>query len=242
MLSIIIPTFNEGKNNFLPAILKSLAPFANQNAIEVICVDSNSCDNTCAIIEDFPVTLIQIEHISRGARMDAGLKAAKGNKILLHHPRTLLNPEGIEYLINNDITGWGGFTHCFDHPHPMLRYISWYSNQVRLKKKSIVYLDHCIFMSRSLADYLSSIPHMQIFEDTEISYKLREKQKAKLLPFKAKTSAIRFIENGIFKQYCSNQILKVCHKLGVADTRMNTYYERNIALNSNISEVNQSRD
>jgi len=89
----------------------------------------------------------------------------------------LIKDDAISYLVdqksrvhkNKKI--WGGLTHQFDHDHHLLKFISFYSNNVRSKKKGIVYLDHCIFLHKQQLIKLGGVPDIDIFEDTVISEK-----------------------------------------------------------------------
>ena len=232
-ISIVIPTFNEDRYGFLETILATLAPAFDHHAIEIICVDSNSNDKTPELIKAFTPHYIATSEPSRGARLNIGVKAAQGRFILLHHPRSLLQLDAIEALLTLEKPCWGGFTHQFDDTaHYGLNYISWYSNTIRVLKRQIVYLDHCIFFHQDYKPQLLPIPNKRIFEDTEISYKLRQIAKPILLPQIALTSAIRFKTNGILKQYGLNQLLKILFFLKFPDAWLNALYEKNLPLNT----------
>jgi hypothetical protein len=160
--------------------------------------------------------VITISDQTRAARIQKGVQAATGNKILIVHPRNLLNILMIEYLKETEnVASWGGFTHRFDKDHFFLNYISWYSNNIRVKRKSLVYLDHCVFLHSSLKKYVK-IPSIPIFEDTVLSEQLRKEKKAELIDIETITSAVRFEKSGIYKQYVKNQIMKLGYALGIS--------------------------
>lgn len=230
MVSIIIPTFNEMALGYFKKSIEQLSKIKN---IEVIVVDTNSTDGTRELVQEFNFKLITLNTTSRAARLNEGIRQAKSELILLHHPRSLLDIEGVNYLIENQETlSWGGFIHSFDKSHGLLRFTSWYSNHVRLKMRGIVYLDHCIYFKRKFLDKKTPIPEVEIFEDTLLSDLLRKNSWPELLPFKSTTSAVRFSKNGVWFQAILNQVLKICYYLNFSDKSMNKVYEKGLALNS----------
>lgn len=214
LLSVVIPTSDESGCDTLQ---RSLSLLKDLNDIEVICI-GNDVANT------------------RAERLNIGVNKSKGDFLLLHHPRSYIQPEGLQALLdlcrNSDSPRWGCFTHRFDSPHPLLKFTSWYSNNVRLRLSKIAYLDHCIFLSRQL---WSDLPTVDIFEDTLLSYKLRKAGAPVLLPHLSTTSAVRFNKNGILRQALLNQLLKFGFHLGWSAKKMNRLYEKDLELNSKYS-------
>lgn len=228
MLTVIISTFNEDNN---PVFYQAVERLTQAEKFEIICVDGGSSDSTLDKLKSYDVEIILLPNSTRAARLNKGVEQAKFTNVLLHHPRSILSNAAIDYLINNnDKNEWAAFTHKFDTKHFFLRFISWYSNNIRVKKKNIVYLDHCILVAKK---YLTQpIPDIAIFEDTALSDILaKQGLTAKLLPHIATTSAIRFINRGIYKQFCMNQFLKMLYKLNFNAQIMNKIYEKKLDLN-----------
>lgn len=235
MLSIIFSTHNEVSNTFFFEALKAIP---KSTLFEIIIIDFQSVDGTLdlvktAQIKNPNIQVIETELNSRAARLNLGIKTARFKMILLNHPRSVIEEAGLNYLLENakDLS-WGGFTHSFDKQHPLLDFTSWYSNNIRADKRSIFYLDHCIFAKKDLLDSVGLIPEIDIFEDTEISLKLRNLLPGVRLPFRAKTSAIRFQKNGLIKQALLNQYLKISYYLKRDHKKMNSNYEKGLDLNS----------
>ncbi len=209
ILSIIIPTANEPGNYFLNQTLKNVQ---NLDRVEIICIEKSAA-------------------ISRAERLNLGFHRAQGSMILFHHPRSLIDPAGIEYLRDHaHQTMWGAFTHKFDQNRTIYRFTSWYSNQIRGRIRHIFYLDHCVFFHRSL--FLKDLPDIDIFEDTILSQELRKLKKPVLLPFFSETSSIRFVSNGILKQSVMNQILKIAFFIRLPYRFINKFYEKKLNLNN----------
>lgn len=220
-VSVIIPVHGEGAD-WLARILPRLSEVGG---LEVICVgDAPPPEGSGA-------RFVRVDAPSRGVRLQAGIDAASHQMILLHHPRTLIPVAGLRWLTEGaGGSGWGGFTHAFDWDHPLLRFTSWYSNQIRAVCRGILYLDHCVYFDRSLLT--RPIPPVEIFEDTELSKILLESGLPALAPFVATTSAVRFRANGPWRQALLNQRMKLSYLLGVSHRRMNARYERGLGLNT----------
>ena len=231
-LSIIIPTFNEIKNDYIQKSFPLLHEIVQTepNQIEVLIVDSHSQDGTIELAKKYNFKVITCETTSRAYRLKLGIENSQGEKILLHHPRSLLTKQGLIFL-KEHAKGWGAFTHKFDSSHPLLSFTSFWSNYIR-GTRGIFYLDHCIYFERKFKEATLELPDLDIFEDTEICKILRSLGAPELLPFPSTTSAIRFKKNGVLKQAIMNQKLKIQYYLGVHHQKMNRDYEKNLKLNS----------
>jgi glycosyltransferase involved in cell wall biosynthesis len=232
MISVVIPTFNEVKNgNFLKNILNELKDL---KCIELIIVDSGSTDGTLELLKNFSVKLFNSKRVTRASRLNLGIDSASFDLILLHHPRNYLKKESLIYLDKiQDTIIWGGFSHKFDKDHWLLNFTSWYSNKIR-SRRGILYLDHCIFFNRKKVKNKIQIPDVEIFEDTELSKILLGFAKPVILEQETITSAIRFVNNGIFKQALLNQYLKIAYYRKVSDKKMNKIYENKLNLNNRV--------
>lgn len=238
MLSIVIPTLNESKTGYLPKILDA---YIGVEGIEVICVDGGSQDDTISIIKQSNAKLITTDISSRAGRLNTGIKQAKFDMVLLHHPRSLVDVEGIKALTNRTSEiRWGAFTHQFSISHPLLNFTSWYSNHIR-GRRGIYYLDHCLFAQKQLLLDVGLLPEIDIFEDTEICLKLKEQAKPIRLPFISQTSAVRFEAHGIYRQALKNQYLKWLYYFKHSDKEMNRLYEKGIELNTEYAKKHKHK-
>lgn len=234
LISVVLPCLNELRHGYLGQILANLQE--QVGAKELIAVVSPSRDDTLATLQQAPGwRVIASNAPNRAQRLCEGIAASRGEVVLLHHPATLL-PETIALqqiaaAIADPEVIWGGFHHSFDWDHPLLRFTSWYSNQVRSRQSRILYLDHCIFARRAILETIGGVPVMDIFEDTALSERLRAFAPPRLLPGTVTTSARRFRQRGVYRQALLNQQLKLMYHLGVAPTAMNRRYERDSQIN-----------
>lgn len=239
MLSIIVPTLNESKTGYLSKILNA---YIGVDGIEVICVDGGSKDDTIPLIKQSIAKLIATDVCSRAGRLNVGIKHAKFDMVLLHHPRSLLDVEGLKALVNQTAEiRWGAFTHQFSISHPLLNFTSWYSNYIRGGLRGIYYLDHCLFAQKQLLLDVGLLPEIDIFEDTEICLRLKKQAKPIRLPFISRTSAVRFQVHGIYRQALKNQYLKWLYYFKRSDSEMNRLYEKGIELNTEYDKKNSHK-
>lgn len=226
--SVVLPTSNELGLDYLPRIVENLR---GQSDIELIAVDNASHDGTAELLEGAGAHMIRLPSSNRAQRLNAGIAVAQCDLVLLHHPRSLLDAHGLDALRHLPAhVGWGAFTQRFDIEHPLLAWTSWYSNRLRLDGRGIAYLDHCIFLRRSLTG-ARPVPELPIFEDTALSRVLLRRSPPVRLPQKATTSAIRYQRNGIWRQAAMNQVLKIGYALRLPSAWMNRLYEKGLSLN-----------
>lgn len=230
-ISVILPTHNEKPEGLLREILDRLGQHAN---FEVIVVDHGSCNDTLEFIKKRGMRLLSSNSRHRSTRINEGVRVAKNEWMLLHHPRSLIAPEGLAYLSREELPQWGAFTHQFDSYHFLLKFTSWYSNHIRGDLRQIYYLDHCLFLNKEILQNKSEplVPEVAIFEDTKFCLKLRQMARPQRLPYLSTTSSIRFQKNGIFYQSLLNQVMKLAYFLGFSDEAMNKLYEKGLSLNS----------
>ncbi len=246
MLSVIIPTFNEIKNGYIQTTFNLLK---NLSGAEIICVDSGSTDGTKELIIKSGFKLISVDTTSRAKRLNTGIQHAKGDMLLLHHPRSLLSVDSFAELQNNqEDLYWGAFTHKFDLNHPLLKFTSWWSNKVRGDLRHIFYLDHCLFIRKEIFEQIGLIPEVDIFEDTDLSatvgwltalfplYLQADAQQPIGDTLKSVKQQLRNIPHeGIgynALRYCSDKV--IADGLTHADVRFNYLGQTELALNSSL--------
>ncbi|MBD2176665.1 glycosyltransferase [Pseudanabaena sp. FACHB-1998] len=239
--SIILPCLNEIRHGYLERILTNLVQQKGDK--EIIAVLSPSHDGTETLLVEYASKFTEVKIVrspakNRAQRLNDGLAHSIGEIILLHHPASLL-PEKlalqiVEQAIAPEIMQgnyWGAFQHSFDFDHWLLRFTSWYSDNVRVKGKGIVYLDHCPFMERRILDEIGYLPDLDIFEDTVLSDRLCKLARPVLVEGKVITSARRFHQRGIYRHALLNQLLKICYHFKIDPQWLNRLYEQKASIN-----------
>ena len=244
-LSIILPCLNEIRHGYLDRIITNLvAQLVPTNCEkEIIAVVSASNDGTDLVLDEYAkrspeIKVLRSQATNRAQRLNDGIAVSTGDIILLHHPATLL-PELIALqLIEQTLAAgspsgvqWGAFSHSFDFTHWLLNFTSWYSDNMRVKQKGIVYLDHCPFINRQILAEVGNVPDLDIFEDTVLSDRLRQFSKPLLAKGKVITSARRFHQRGIYRHAMLNQWLKMCYHLNLDPRWLNRLYEQKASIN-----------
>ncbi|PZU98776.1 MAG: glycosyl transferase [Pseudanabaena sp.] len=236
-LSIILPCLNEIRHGYLENIMENL--IAQEGEIEIIAVVSESDDQTEAFLlryEVYPqVKVMRSLATNRAQRLNEGIVASQGEVVLLHHPATILPEKDVRSLIEEALSSgesWGAFYHSFDFSHWLLRFTSWYSNHVRVKRKGIIYFDHCPFIKRQLLEKVGNVPDLDIFEDTVFSDRLCQFAKPVLVNAPVITSARRFRQRGIYRHALLNQWLKLCYHLNIDPKFLNRLYEKRYSINT----------
>lgn len=104
-VSIIIPTFNEGKNigACLSAIAKNMEPSINMH---ILLIDGGSKDNTVAIAKEhaekgLPITIIDAPGTSVYSALNIGLDNATGEYIVRVDARSIIPSNYIKQCIDN---------------------------------------------------------------------------------------------------------------------------------------------
>jgi hypothetical protein len=135
-------------------------------------------------------------------------------------------------MTQTDSCVWGAFTHPIATQHCLLTFTSWYSHHIRGDKRSVYFLDHCLFASRKFLLEVGMLPEVDIFEDTELCLRLRKRSKGTRLSFISETSPVRFQTNGMYIQAITNQYMKWLYYFNRSDTKINKQYEKGIELNT----------
>jgi len=160
--------------------------------------------------------------------MNTGVEHAKGDILLFLHPDTILPKGAIEKIIqvmdNKKIIG-GGFYMNFDVQTPFLKLVSLISN-FRMRIRKIIYGDQTLFVKKEIFEAIGKFKDMGIFEDLEISKRLRKKGKMAFIKSSVITSSRRFIRVGTIKQWMINQKVKMGYLLGVSPDKLKKIYNQ----------------
>ncbi len=219
-VSIIVPVFNESKS--LRATLDLLGARADT---DVVIVDGGSADGTLEIARTAGFNAITSE-CGRAHQMNAGAAATRGEVLLFLHADTLL-PEGALEQVRHAIScgACGGFFRVrLDSHRPLLRLvgrlISW-----RSRLSGIATGDQALFVSRAVFDRMGGFAPLPLFEDVELSRRLKRHGRVACLPGTVITSARRWEQLGPARTIVRMWLLRAAYACGVRPEHLARHYE-----------------
>ncbi len=205
MISVIIPTLNEER-----ALPRTLALLAAQDfPHETVICDGGSTDTTSLVANQPGVQWITAQR-GRGAQMNAGAQAARGEWLLFLHADTLLPTDALEAIaaLPPQIKV-GCFHQAFNDTHLLLRLVSRLHNW-RCKRTKIIYGDQAMFVRRQLFNALGGFPETDL-EDVKFSERLRLITVPEMLPATVVTDARKFLAHGVLRSVARIILLLLCH-------------------------------
>ncbi|MFB0612482.1 glycosyltransferase [Aurantiacibacter poecillastricola] len=210
-LSIVIPMLNE--EAALPALVAHLAKL-DPAPLEVVAVDGGSEDASVALAEAAGWRVVTAPR-GRGSQMNAGVRAAQGEEVVVLHADTVPPSDMVEVIaqtLANPSIALAGFTPIIRGPHKT-RWVTTAHNWVKtwyapllgrphlfLRGVRLLFGDHAMFFRR--AQFLESggcTPDAKVMEEADLCVRLARYGKVKLLRRTVETSDRRIAEWGEWK-------------------------------------------
>lgn len=224
MISVVIPTLNAGAD--LPATLTALVPAAVSGLVrEVILVDGGSGDATLDVADDAGARVLHAGP-GRGAQLQVGCEAARGDWLLLLHADTRLDPgwevAAIEHMSRHP--GHAGyFRFALNDLHGIARV--WERGvALRCWLFRLPYGDQGLLMSKGLYQAIGGLNPMPLMEDVDLVLRLG-RRRLRPLQARALTSALRFQRQGYFRRSAHNISLLLRFLAGVRPETLARYYD-----------------
>ncbi len=225
MLSIIIPTFNEEKkigdtiNNVLNGADK-------ENILEIIIADGGSIDDTIKIAKDLSAKTIIVSGKNRATQLNTGASIAKGAILFFLHADSIPSPGYSAKIIEavNKKYHSGCFRLTFDHDHWFLKSNAWFT---RFNVNAIRFGDQGLFSTKDAFKKSGGYNEkLFIMEDQEIIQRLKKNSSFKVLDSYVKTSARKYLSNGIYKTQGTFFIIWLLYYIGVSQKRLLKLYRK----------------
>lgn len=215
MISVIIPTLNEGKN--IEALLKHITALSGEREVdkEIIVADGGSTDSTSKLAASC-ATVINCQP-GRGTQLNVAAQQANGDILLFLHADSHLEQDAMLKIAQAVERGavWGCLKLRFDDKHWLTCFIAWCSN-LRVRRRGIAFGDQGIFMGKSLFEQIGGFPNLPLIEDYELSLQLK---KLGILPTQVNSyitsSARRFVEGGRLRVWWRMWHLRRLYRSGV---------------------------
>jgi rSAM/selenodomain-associated transferase 2 len=220
MISIIIPTLNEGAT--LESFLQNL--LSRAGCFGIILADGGSTDGTLEILNRFPgVKFVQAGR-GRGRQMNEGARQAPGDILLFLHADTNLPPNAIqlieEAMSDSSIIG-GCFTLKFDRQNAFFTVLSFFS---QINHTLFTYGDQGLFLRASTFKKIGGFRDIPVMEDVEIQGRLRKLGKFIKIGNPVVTSARRYNQNGPLRQHLVTTWIVLLFHLGISPRILHQYY------------------
>ena len=218
LVSIIIPVFNEAKA--VPVLLDNLRDLA----AEIIFVDGASTDGTAELVRAAGWRCLEAPRC-RAAQMNAGAGAASGDLLLFQHADTILPPGFLRSVRRAAEAGFvgGSFDVRLDTPKPALRLIGLLIT-LRSRFTGVCTGDQAIFVTRQAFDRLGGFARQPLFEDVEMSRRLRRLGRVCRLRPPARTSPRRWERDGTLRTVLRMWVLRALYYVGVSPERLARHY------------------
>jgi rSAM/selenodomain-associated transferase 2 len=218
-VSVIVPTLDEASG--IGATIEALYAHAGGSRLELIVADGGSVDETCQIARSLGA-LVMASEPGRGRQMNAGAAAASGEVLLFLHADTLVPKDYLKHILETlarEGVVAGAFELGIDAPNRSLRWIEWFVN-LRSRWLSLPYGDQGLFMRAETFQDLGGFADLPAMEDYELVRRLAKRGRVRLAPARVKTSARRWLHQGVLCATMVNQACIIGYYLGMDTCRL----------------------
>lgn len=217
ILSIIIPVLNEAR--VLPLILSDVYQCQKDLdfRIECLVVDGGSDDSSVEVCRDFDVRVLRGPR-GRGQQLSFGGKEAAGEVLMFLHADCRITADHCRVAVETarqKAFVAGGFNLHFDDTHPVLK-LAERLNKIRFRITRIFYGDHGLFLRREVYAAAGGFLAQALFEDVELSRRLKKMGTVVLMGPPIITSSRRFREGGVIRTYLKMASLHILYWLRVS--------------------------
>ncbi len=229
MVSIIIPTYNEGQV-IKSLILKLRALDVYEHITEIIVCDGGSSDDTITEASAAGALIVQSKK-GRAIQMNAGAAIAKGEILYFLHADTVPPKRFIELIITAHQKGYnsGCFTLRFDVDHWFLKANAYFT---RYNIDLFRFGDQSLFVSNGAFNNAQGYNEdLIILEDQEIISRIKKYGKFVVINNPVTTSSRKYIANGVYKTQLAYFFIYILFKLGVSQHYLLKIYKLLIKQN-----------
>lgn len=222
-ISVIVPVFNEEAR--IAAQLVALRALAGLH--EIIVADGGSTDRTCQLVAAAGWARLVSAPQGRAAQMNAGARVASGDVLLFLHADVTLPDDAVSLILgalSNPSLVAGAFrTHTVAEGPP--RWVARWLRLADLRSRytGLPYGDQALFVRREVFQRLGGFPAQPLFEDLEISRRLRKIGRICTVPASVRVSGRRFMARPFYYAILMN-LLPALYRIGVPPARLARAY------------------
>lgn len=220
MLSIIIPTLNEGEQ----IVAALLAARAAAPGSELIVADGGSDDGTPELAA--PFAHVVSTRRGRARQMNAGAALAHGRVLLFLHADTRLPPDTLPLIMSalraRRVLG-GGFGLRFDEPGRLYDLIAW-STTLRSHLGRGFTGDQAMFVRAATFRSMGGFADVPLMEDIEFARRLRALGEVRVLTPPVLVSARRHRKHGPVRVVATGWLYQALYRLGMPPFGLHRLY------------------
>ncbi len=225
MISIIIPTFNEG--DVIKSNIQKIKAADVQNLVtEIIVSDGGSTDATLQQAQMEGAIVLNSPQKGRAAQMNYGAAAATGAVLFFLHADTLPPHDFSGQIVKAQQQGFasGCFRLRFDLDHWFLDLNSW---ATRFNVNNFRFGDQGLFIDKTIFDQSGKFlaDHI-VMEDQEFIKRIKKTNSFIVLKSSVTTSARKYIVNGVYKTQAVFFLIYFMYYLGFSQARMISTYKK----------------
>ena len=228
MLSVVVPTLNEGQGVIASIDHLKKTPGVSQ----IVVVDASDEKDSIEFLENVRVgtrvSIVKSDKRGRAAQMNLGADHCLGEILLFLHCDTRL-PIGAGDLVAEALKSakWGRFDLRLDQSGLSFRVIECMIN-LRSRLTNIATGDQAIFTTRDFFTQQNGFAEIGLMEDIEFSRRLGKHWRPALITSPVTTSARRWVSHGIVKTVVLMWKLRFLYRIGYEPERLaNMYYDQN---------------
>lgn len=213
-LAVVIPTLDEAAR--IGRQLEALS--ATPGIREIVVADGGSTDGTPEIVRGSGLARFVEAPAGRGPQMNAGARLCGCEVVLFLHADVVLPPDApaliAAALEDPSVVGGAFRTHTVtDRPSWLMSRLVRLAD-VRSRYTRVPYGDQAIFARRGVFEAVGGFPDQPLFEDVELSRRLRRLGRLETVDASVQVSGRRFEAHPLYFAVLMN-VLPVLYRLGV---------------------------
>jgi len=219
-MGIVVPVYNEGAT--LDYYLSRLFE-VTRGRYPVVVVDGGSTDDSRAIARRYFHTE-GVPRANRGSQLNHGAMCLTTDVLLFLHADSEL-PRGFDFYVRQALAQESAVGGCFRlqfyRAHPLLKAYSWFT---RFPVRFFHFGDQGFFVRGAVFREMGGFAPLPFLEDVDFLKRLQKYGKFVTVSADVKTSARRFVQEGIVRQQLTNVLLVTLFELGVGAERLARVY------------------